>query len=241
MELQLKYLTSLIAILIISLSGCSVKLNEIQSIDINIYPETERNVKLTKDLIYYDPRYIAHKIPSLNESTAQGIKIGYFVRSSDGKPSYRITYNMKVPEIVKNIDLLNSDFKSYIPKLASFHASKEKVFNRLSSKGEKWTKSLFQSSAKQILSASSSILKGAVTTDQLAAFINDFTSKNDTPTSTNFVRAQYYEEFANVPESVSLYYLQTYKNNNEAFIRVSYHQEGGEWKVMGFSIKPQSE
>lgn len=236
----MKYLTSTWLVIIFALSGCSFDVNDIQSIDIETYAETDKNVKLAEDLMYYDPRYIAHKVPSFNESTAQGIKLGYFVRSSDGKPSYRVTYSLKVPAVASNIDSLKSDFESFIPKLAEFHASKDDLFNSLSLKGQSWASSLFSRSAEDILSTSSSILRESITAEQLTAAIKNFSSEYEAPISTEFVRAQYYEEFDDIPESVSLYYLQTYQNGKKAFIRVSFHQESGNWAVMGFRVEPHA-
>jgi len=236
----LKYFITIWLAIVASLSGCSFDVTEIQSIDIETYPETEKNVKLSEDLIYYDPRYIAFKVPGFNESTAQGIKLGYFVRSSDGKPVYRITYSMKVPAIAKNIDSLKSDFETYIPKLAATHASKDGLFNMLAPKGQEWAVLLFSRSADDILSTSSSLLRKSINSDQLTAAIQNLTSEYGSPSSTDFVRAQYYEAFSSIPESVSLYYLQTYQNKKKAFVRVSYHQDDGEWVVMGFRIEPHA-
>jgi len=226
--------------IVLTLAGCSFDVNDTQSIDIDTYPEIEKNVKLAEDLIYYDPRFIAHKVPSFNEATAKGIKLGYFVRSSDGKPSYRVTYSMKVPAVVKNIESLKSDFENYIPKLAAFHASKSELFIDLSPKGAEWANSLFDSSAEDILSASSGLLRESITIDQLANAVNSISSEYGTPSSTAFVRAQYYEEFGGIPESVSLYYLQTFPNEKKALTRVSFHQENGNWAVMGFRVEPSA-
>lgn len=213
-------------------------MNEIQSIDINTYAEVDKNVKLAEDLMYYDPRYIAYKVPSLNEHTSQGIKLGYFVSSSGGTPSYRVTYNMKIPAVVENIDSLKSDFKAYIPQLAAFHASKSELYEIISPQGREWAMSLFSHSAEDILSGSSNLLRESISTEQFETAIKNIQSEFGTPLSTDFVRAQYYEEFDILPESVSLYYLQTYQGEKKAMVRVSFHQENNKWIVMGFRIEP---
>ncbi len=236
----MRYLASTCLAIIIALSGCGFDVNDIQSIDIETYPDADKNVKLAEDLMYYDPRYIAYKVPSFNESTAQGIKLGYFVRSSDGKSSYRVTYSMKVPSVASNIDSLKSDFETFIPQLAKFHASKDELFNKLSPKGQAWANSLFSRSAEDILSTSSSLLRESITTEQLTTAVKNMSSEYGTPISTDFIRAQYYQEFGGIPESVSLYYLQTYKNDKKAFIRVSFHQGNGSWAVMGFRVEPHA-
>ncbi len=237
---QLKYLASVWLAIFFALSGCSFNVNDVQFIVIETYPETEKNVKLAEDLMYYDSRYIAYKVPSLNESTAKGIKLGYFVRSEDGKPGYKITYSMKVPAVASNIDSLKSDFKTFIPKLAKFHASKDELFRNLSPKGQDWARSLFSRSTENILSSSSSLLRDSMTEEQLTAAIKNLLSEYDVPISTDFIRAQYYEEFEGIPEFLSIHYLQTYKNDKKALIRVNFHQENGSWAVMGFGVGPHA-
>ena len=234
----MKYLTSILFVIVLALPGCNFDVNETQFIDIDTYPEIEKNVKLVEDLIYYDPRYIADKVPSFNEATAKGIRLGYFVRSSDGKPSYRVTYSMKVPAVSINIESLKADFERFIPKLAAFHASKSKLFIDLSPRGEEWANSLFDSTAEDIMSASSGLLRESITIDQLANAINSISSEYGAPLSTSFVRAQYYEAFAGIPESVSLFYLQIFPNEKKALTRVSFHQENRNWAVMGFRVEP---
>src|SRR5690606_4276541 len=108
---------------ILVISGCSFNVTEVQSISIEIYPDVERNAKLAEDLIFYDLRYVASKVPSLNESTAEGVQLGHFVQSLDGKSSYRITYNMKNPAVAKSISSLKAEFDSFVTKQAILHAS----------------------------------------------------------------------------------------------------------------------
>ncbi len=236
----MKYLSNFWIAVFVFLSGCSFDVINIQSIDIDTYAETTENVKLIKDLLYYDPRYIAYKVPNYNKETAKGIKLGFFLRSSDGKPSYRITYSMKNSAVAKNIDSLQSDFQDFIPKLAAEHASRSELFEELTPKGQSWIKLLFDRSADEALSASSSLLRGSVTSEQLSMAIKNISSKFGVPVSTDFVRAQYYEKFTDAPESVSLFYMQTYKNKKKVLIRVGFCQENKEWKVMGFRFEPYS-
>ena len=53
----------------------------------------------------------------------------------------------------------------------------------------------------------------------------------------SFVRAQYYEAFEEIPESVSLFYLAKFDNQKSKTIRISMHQQNQKWLVMGFNIK----
>lgn len=86
----------------------------------------------------------------------------------------------------------------------------------------------------------SSLLRESITVEQLTTAMKNMSSEYGAPSSTDFVRAQYYEEFGGIPESVSLYYLQVYKNDKKAFIRVSFHQENEKWTVMGFRVEPHA-
>ena len=236
MKLGIKVL----GLLLILLTGCSFNINDIQSIDISVYSDNDKNVSLAKDLIYYDPRYISFKVPSLNEETAKGIKLGYFIRSSDGQPSYRVTYNLTVLAVASNIDELKLQFEKFIPELASFHASKYDLFQELAPKGNSWVDSLFNSPVTETLKKSSKILQESVTEEQLTNILEKISNEYGQPKSIKYVRAQYYEEFENLPESVSLYYLQSYPDSKKLMIRVSLHQVNGKWLVMGINVQPHA-
>jgi len=239
-ENKLKSRILLWPILLGLMLGCSFDVNDTQIIDIEIHQDNEKNAKLAEDLIYYDPRYIAHKINSYNEQTARGLKLGYFVRSSDGKASYRITYSLKLPAVVSNHETLKAEFEAYIPQLAAFHASKEKLFKKLSPVGEKWANSMLEQSATTILVKSSSLLRDTVTEKKFADFLENISAEYGKRESTVYVRAQYYEAFENIPESVSLYYKQSFSSKKNAMVRISMHQEGGKWLVMGFNVQPHA-
>ena len=99
-------------IFVIAIIGCNFTVTDIQDIKIDYYAENEKNVKLAENLMHYDPRYVASKIPAFDESTSNGIRLGYFIRSSDEKPSYRITYNLKKPSVVANLAELKERFSS---------------------------------------------------------------------------------------------------------------------------------
>ncbi|HIF5950856.1 DUF4019 domain-containing protein [Vibrio parahaemolyticus] len=217
-------------------SGCSCEVSEVQFIDIQIYKDNDENKKLIEDLVYYDPRYIAYIVPSLNDSTAKGIEVGYFTRSSNDKTSYRIRYNLAVASVSENLEQLKSDFEKGINLLAYSHASKSELFHQLSGVGKQWVQTLSNKSAQEVLSGSSASLKNTTSPDELEVFLKNMNSEFGLPLSTEFLRAQYYDPFADVPRSVALYYLQTYDNDKKAFIRVSFEQEKGKWKVLGVSV-----
>ena len=221
---------------IFSIFGCNYVVTDIQDIEINYYLENEKNIKLAENLIYYDPQYIASKIPAFDENTSKGIRFGYFIRSSDKKPRYRITYNLKKPSIVANLAELKEGFENFIPALAAFHVSKESIFVELKPIGKSWAKSLFSESAGTLLSESSTLLKKLVSSNRFLEISAQLQKEYGKPLKISFVRAQYYEAFGKIPESVSLFYLAKFDNKKSKMVRISIHQQGQKWLVMGFKI-----
>ncbi len=216
------------------MAACSFEYAEIQDIEITHYPDNERNTKLAEELIYYDPRYLADRIPAFNEKTSQGIRLGYFVRSSDGQPSYRITYNRSIDAVSDNLDELKSQFEAYIPMFAAKHASKDALFLELEPLGMRWAQDLFTEEASTILENSSQSLRDNVTVTQLEGFQNEIHDSSGSLTEIVFVRAQFYEKHADVPESVSLFYEAEMADKSVFMVRVSLHEEEQEWRAIGF-------
>ncbi len=184
--------------------------------------------------MYYDPRFLAHQIPAFNEETSQGLQLGYFVRSSDGKPSYRITYNRSIDAVSENLDDLKSQFEAYIPTLAAKHASNESLFLELEPLGMTWVQDFFSEEAGTILENSSQVLRDYVTIVQLEKFQNELETTYGSPTEIVFSRAQFYEEHADVPESVSLFYEAEMTDKSAFMFRVSLHETEREWRALGF-------
>ena len=217
-------------------AACGFDYTEVQDIEISHSADDERNALLAEQLIYYDPRFLAHKIPAFNEEAASGIQIGYFVSSHDSTPSYRITYNLSIDAVSDNLDDLKSQFEAYIPMLASMHVSKEPLFVELQPIGLAWAQDFFSESADTVLQQSSHVLRDYVTVAQLEQIQNDF-SAHGSPTEIGFVRAQFYEESPAIQESVSLFYeVQT--NDESAFnFRVSLHEVESDWRAFGFGYQ----
>ncbi|ANO50662.1 hypothetical protein [Woeseia oceani] len=216
------------------IAACNYKYMETQDIEITHYADDERNTKLAEDLMYYDPRFLAHQILALNEETSHGIQLGYFVRSSDNKPSYRITYNRSVDAVSENLEDLKSQFEAYIPQLAAKHASKESLFLELEPMGMKWAQDFFSQEAGTILENSSKLLRDFVTVAQLEEFQRELETEFGSPTKFEFTRAQFYEEHADVPDSISLFYETEMSDNSVLMFRVSLHETEQEWRALGF-------
>ena len=238
MEDILKFRRFIAAVLLVaSVFGCTTDVTEIQSIDIDYYEDNEKNAKLAEDIIYYDGRYIASHIPAFDEKTSQGIKLGYFIRSSDGKASYRITYSRKNLSVSANIDELKKGFESFIPKLASDHASKSGLFKQLSPKGKKWVESLFSGAQDTILSESSEQLISQVNQDQLSELSAKLSSDYGASPKLEFIRGQFYKKFSDAPELVSLHYLAKSDNGKSMAVTVSTNEVGGKWVLLGFRFE----
>ena len=88
-------------------------------------------------------------------------------------------------------------------------------------------------------SASSSLLKRSVSEEQLSDAIDKLTAEYGKLNTTTYVRAQYYDEFIGIPESVSLYYAQNFSSQKKVLVRVSMQKENDRWLVMGFNVQPQ--
>jgi len=231
--LRAKTAVTLICITLL-ISACSFKYTETQDIEITHYPDNERNAKLAEDLMYYDPQFLAHEIPALDQDTSKGIRIGYFVRSFDGKPSYRITYNRSIDAVEENIDELKTQFEAFIPLLAEKHASREALFLELEPIGLSWAKDFFAADAGTILQESSQVLRDYVTVLQLSKMQGELAKAYGPPTSVSYVRAQYYEAFDDVPESVSLFYEAEMADESSFVFRVSLHETDDGWRAIGF-------
>ncbi len=229
-----------IGLLFLAIIGCDFNATDIQIIDIGYYPENNKNVKLAEELIYYDPQYIASKVPAYNENTSKGIKLGYFVRSSDGKPSYRVTYSLKNPSVASNLAELKKQFSEFIPKLVAIHASKEPIFAELQPTGKIWVESLFSDSANALFDKSSSVFQKTVSREQLTTISSQLLKEYGKPIGIEFVRAQYYESFGENPEQVSLFYSARFNNQKKLMIRISTHQQKQQWLIMGFNLEKMS-
>jgi len=217
--------------------ACSFKYTETQDIEISNFADNERNAKLAENLMYYDPRFLSHKIPALDENTSKGIQLGYFVRSPDEQSSYRVTYNLSIDAVSANLDDLKKQFETYIPQLAAFHISKEPLFLELEPVGLAWVKDFLSGDANALLERSSQLLRDAMTVEQLLAMQDEFVVTYGEPTDITFVRAQYYEKFSDVPESVSLFYETQMTKDSSFMVRVSVHESDELWRALGFQFQ----
>ena len=220
------------------IQSCSFDVTDTQNIDINHYLDNDKNIKLAEDLMHYDPRYIASKIAVFNESTSKGMRLGYFIRSSDRKPSYKITYSLKVKSVSDNLSELKESFEKYIPKLAKIHASKESLFTRLEPLGANWVYSFFENTPNVVLNNSSTILKDIATPKMLSDMSVKLKDEYGIIEKLEFVRAQYYEAFSEFPETVGLYYIAKQSKQKSLGIKINLHQQNNKWLVYGFFIDP---
>jgi len=221
---------------VLMLSGCGFGSNYVQFIVIDVYPDQDRNIKLTKDLLYYDHSYLTSNMPTLKSVSGKGVSLGYLIRATDGKPVYRIEYDLRVAAVEKNIEALQAGFKRFIPELVATHVAKEDLFSQLSDSGRAWLQSLYDAPANKVLSSSSILLREKLTLDQMTAFQNDLSSGLGRPESISFVRAQYYKKINDIPAFVSLHFLRSYKDNKELLAWLSFVKEGESWKVAGIRL-----
>lgn len=218
--------------------ACSFEFKETQDIAITQFEDDERNTALAEELMYYDPRYLVYKIPALTDETSEGIRLGYFVRASDGKPSYRVTYNRSVDAVSDNLNELKSQFDSYIPVLAAQHVSKTSLFRQLEPLGLSWAQNFFAADAGTLRDKSSALFRDSLTVDDLARMQETVLTNYGSPMSMTFARAQFYDEHGDVPESVSLFYRAELADERALSFRVSLHEVDAKWQTMGFGVDP---
>lgn len=218
--------------------GCSVNISDTQDIPIVLYEENERNIKLAKDLIYYSRQYIAREVPTLNMVTSDGIRIGYFLRSSDRRPSYRITYAIDSPTVAMNLTKLKSEFEAYIPKLAQTHKSKEPLFASLRPLAEEKTKEIFGDESETIWYEGSQLLRDSTSLQKFTDFTSSLRDSYQGLTAIFYLRSQYYEAFAGMPEHVSVFHRLKFENGRESIVRLSLTETDGNWLVIGFKVDP---
>lgn len=100
-----------------------------------------------------------------------------------------------------------------------------------------WTKEFFSEEANTILENSSQILRDYVTVAQLKKFQNELEAAYGSPTEITYSRAQFYEEHADVPESVSLFYEAEMTDKSVFSFMVALHETEQEWQALGFRFE----
>lgn len=214
-------------------AACSTGVNNVQDITISYYGDNKADATLAEDLMYYDARYIAANVSGFDQQTAPGISLGYFVRESDGVPSYRIQYDLTNPRVAENISALKEGFELFIPKLAADHAGKAAVFTQLIPQGQAWVSTLFNGQHAQLLNQRSELIKTQMTADKLDELATRLSSDYGRDPELSFIRAQYYRAFENSPELISLHYLADAKDGKSILISISTHQQENKWSLLG--------
>lgn len=235
-DIKLLAKASVAALLILTSCTAIAGASTIQSLAIDHYDNAQQNAALAEDLVYYDPHYLSHKIPAYTREIQQQIQIGYFVENTDNV-SYRIAYHLKEDKNTQqSLEQLKKDFADFIPKLAAQHASKNDLFTQLVPVGNDWLDSLFTQPVDSTLEKSSEILQFSIDDQQLGVYLDLVKRHYGKPTHRSYQRSQFYEAFNKTPESVSLFYLQHFSKGRTLTIRLSVHENDGQWQVMGFNI-----
>jgi len=212
--------------LLFLLSSCDVKVTDFQDIEINEFETLVENQNLAKALAYYDPSYIAAHIPSLTEEIASGLKLGSFIRSSDGRPSYRITYRLDNPNVAASHGQLRQEFEKFIPELAKGHVHSMPKLEELQPIALSWVRSLvagdselyekLHSKLQQLISDEDFHKLQAVLVEE---GLDSFT----------YVMGQYYEEHLGFPTSFAIYFTANSTTANDPLINVNLSSVDGVW------------
>ena len=228
----------LMASLLFIVTACSSDVADTQNIYIEHYADNPANAKLAEDLMYYDARYIAANIPGFDEQSAAGISLGFFVRESDGVPSYRIQYDLTNPSVATNITSLKQGFETFIPQLAADHAGKSSAFEKLIPQAQKWVAALFKGDYALLMNSRSELIKSQMSAEKLAELGGKLSADYGRDPESSFLRAQYYRAFGNSPELFSLHYLVEAKDGKSILISISTHELGGKWQLLGLWFEP---
>jgi hypothetical protein len=221
------------------LAACTPELSFTQDIEINAYPDPAANAALAENLVYYDQRYFVENIEHLDEDSARGIKLGYFVRSSDRQAHFRVTYNLVNPAVLSNLDALKAEFQTLVDKIASQHVALAPRMAELQPVSEGIIRNFFVGDVDsmwqfgaRVLTASSS---KQVLQDNAALVIREYGQL----AGLRYLRAQYYEQLAGQPQLVAMHYQVDTDQQITALANVTYQWQDETWRVAGFRIVPQ--
>jgi hypothetical protein len=220
------------------LLGCSVNVTDVQRIEISLYDDDKLNIKLAEDLMYYNGGYIAHHVLSLDEKTAKGIKLGYFVRSSDNTAFYQITYRLDNAAVLANHSNLQDEFESFIPRLAELHVEKEPVFEALKPMGRQVARDFYGDDPGAIWDSSSELLKSRVSRERFLELATSLKETYGEIASLDWLRGQYYQAFQGQPETISLFFKLEFENGKSNTFRTSVMEGVEEKSLVGFGVQP---
>ena len=232
---------NLLTIFCILLVACDIARIELQSIEIDQYPDNARNAKLAEDLIYYDPQYFAYKMPAFNEDTLRGIQIGHSASPEGEKSSIRIRYNRNNQAVLASISELRSQFDTFFPQLAAAHASKDDLFANLSPVGISWLRRLFTDDPENLLAEGSQEFRDSTGVDEFSSGVEEMERTYGQLEDFSFVRAQYYEPFSQYSETINLWYQVDTSNQVRILIVLKWQRWEDEWLIAGFDVWSQPE
>ncbi len=229
---------SIFLLFTILLVSCSSDVNYIQDINIAVYDDEESNVKLAENLIYYDLRYLAENIQGFNEESAKGIKLGYFIRKSDSKPSFRITYSLTNPSVAKNFDTLKSNFDSFIKKIAVQHVDKNQIFVDLQPTTKNIIENFFLMNVDTIWKYGASSIRSNMKKGALVRNAESIIKEFGELSNVEYIRSQYYDAMLGKHELIAMHYKISTSKNKTGSMSITYQYEIDSWKIAGYRIAP---
>ena len=94
-----------------------------------VIPQVNNVAKPAKTIGLYDPAYIfKDSLGDFYETFIENVRIGYFIKSSNGEPSIEVRFNLQNEEMRKNIVSLELKIEKIYSKLIYTHIHKEKDF-----------------------------------------------------------------------------------------------------------------
>lgn len=222
--------------LLLFLTACSFKTTYIQMIPIDLLETAEENQKLAEDLMYYDPRYYAHNMPTLKSIAGKGVRYGYHIATGSGRASFKVTYTTSMPQVAVNLSALQEEFETFVKILAEHHIEKMPLLESLRPEAMAWADTLFSEDASSFYTASSKMMKGVTNQVDFDRAMNQLRNQWPDRTAFSYLRGQYYLAFEEIPESVSLFFQADLPEGKFLVVRISMVEEGGKWVPLGFKI-----
>lgn len=235
----MKFVRQLVTIVIVFLvTACDVNVKDVQLIEISALNDVEKNDEVAKSLMFYAPSYFIHNIKSLNKENYAGIQTGYVRPSNTNKSNFRVFYEMNKGVLEKgDVEKLKAEFESFIPILASDHASKIDVFESESKKKQDWFERLLVSNGQEQFKQFSPKLiekEGLDVVEKLAVNIKE---QLGTPEKISFIKGQYYKAYGSYQEQVILYYEVLFSKGIRAVVNIAIDEKDELKRVINIDLK----
>jgi len=228
---------TIVIILLLSISSCGVKTKYLHDIPVEVFKDQTSNMQLTIDLVSYNYREsLLNTEGRISKKDLPDIKKGYFIRSKDDKPFFRLTLNIKNINVLNNKELIIHVFEEQIAELSKKHFEYRDEFSKALLESDKWLSIAGNKEYKKLWKKSGAALKSSVSSSDLAKSLEESFSKFGTILTNKLSFRQYHEDFQNMKgDFVILQYLMSDQDTEKGYENITLKKYGNAWKVVGFS------